>query len=427
MAYNIIIMKKILLIIVCVMAGIISASSTPMEIKKRYKNSSYVIDITISGNFDKGELLTGPVNIQFKKTATEENYLPLPLPLPIKTKVGDSESINMVGNYDAISSKFTGTFELDNCPLFICCATLSNNEEKDKVLVKNIKKDKWLFYIEKLCLHKFENKDEIENVRIIVEEGLSFSLNDMFGMFRHVLISPNFEVAFKNGNKLIGPYTRQFDISAEGVYDYIWSNGDKYTGVISYKPNLTDYNQIIPVRGGFTLTTGETISNSSILFERYKQTVLEDRSLVNSTPMEIFEIVQKQIEAERLKKQREKEAAELKEKLARQQREYEKQQQEQEKRHNLIRKYGYKYGQAIYDRDPQVGMTIEMIQTMHNGKGKMRRYVRFGKEITILSYGGESIFLLGVFGKEDEYEYTFVDGRLVEFSLNEGGVNSLIL
>ena len=404
------------------MAGIISASSTPMEIKKRYKNSSYVIDITISGNFDKGELLTGPVNIQFKKTATEENYLPLPLRLPIKTKVGDSESINMVGNYDAISSKFTGTFELDNCPLFICCATLSNNEEKDKVLVKNIKKDKWLFSIEKLCLHKFENKDEIENVRIIVEEGLSFSLKDMFGMFRHVLISPNFEVAFKNGNKLIGPYTRQFDISAEGVYDYIWSNGDKYTGVISYKPNLTDYNQIIPVRGDFTLTTGETISNSSILFERYKQTILEDRSLVNSTPMEIFEIVQKQIEAERLKKQREKEAAELKEKLARQQRELE----EQQKRRDLIRKYGYEYAQAIYDREPQVGMTIEMIQTMHNSKGKISRYVRSGKEITILSYGGEMVALFGVFGKEKEYEYTFVDGRLVEFSITEGGVSFIL-
>ena len=188
------------------------------------------------------------------------------------------------------------------------------------------------FFIEKLCLHKFENKDEIENVRIIVDEGLSFSLNDMFGMFRHAIASPNFEVTFKNGNKLIGPYTRQFDIDAEGVHDYIWSNGDKYTGVISYKPNLTDYNQIIPVRGDFTLTTGKTISHSSPLFERYKQIVSENSSLVNTSPVEIFEIAQKQIEAERLKKQREKEAAELKEKLARQHQEYEKQQQEQEKR-----------------------------------------------------------------------------------------------
>ena len=138
--------------------------------------------------------------------------------------------------------------------------------------------------------------------------------------------------------------------------------------------------------------------------------------------MEIFEIVQKQIEAERLKKQREKEAAELKEKLARQQRELE----EQQKRRDLIRKYGYEYAQAIYDREPQVGMTIEMIQTMHNSKGKINRYVRSGKEITILSYGGEMVALFGVFGKEKEYEYTFVDGRLVEFSITEGGVSFIL-
>ena len=421
------------------MAGILSASSTPMEIKKRYKNknSSYIINITVFGNFENGELLTGPVKIQLERTKAKENIVPIPLPLPIKitTKVGDSESIKMDGNYDAISSKFTGTFEIDHesYPLFICCGTLSNNEEKDKVLVKNIKKDKWLLSIEQLCLHKFENKDEIENVRIIVEEGLSLNLNDkLFDWFSGYIFDnyydkKHFEVTFKNGNKLIGPYDSQFDILQGSVYDYIWSNGDSYTGAISYADDLTDYNQIIPVRGQFTLTTGEIISDSSPLFERYKQIVLEKRPFVNTTPIEIFEIAQKQIEAEQLKKQREKEVAELKEKLERQQRELESQQRQQERLNGLIRKYGHTYGQAIHDREPLVGMTIEMIQAMHHGQGKIRRYVQSGKEITILSYGGESIALLGAFGTEDKYEYTFEDGRLVEFSFREGGVNALIL
>ena len=81
-------------------------------------------------------------------------------------------------------------------------------------------------------------------------------------------------------------------------------------------------------------------------------------------------------------------------------------------------KYGNKYGMAVLNRKIELGMTVEMVQEI-NGQGNISQYVSEGRKITILSYGGIASNLIATIVTPVN-TYTFVNGRLTEYTTNEG-------
>lgn len=80
--------------------------------------------------------------------------------------------------------------------------------------------------------------------------------------------------------------------------------------------------------------------------------------------------------------------------------------------------YGNKYGIAVLNRKIELGMTVEMVQEI-KGKGEISQYVSKGREITVLSYGGiKNALIATVISPVNTY--TFVNGRLTEYTTNEG-------
>ena len=80
--------------------------------------------------------------------------------------------------------------------------------------------------------------------------------------------------------------------------------------------------------------------------------------------------------------------------------------------------YGSKYGDAVLNRKIELGMSIEMVQAIR-GKGEIKHYVSDDKQITVLSYGGfKNALIAAVIMPVDTY--TFVNGKLTEYTSNEG-------
>lgn len=76
-------------------------------------------------------------------------------------------------------------------------------------------------------------------------------------------------------------------------------------------------------------------------------------------------------------------------------------------RNYCIRKFGQSYGTAVINRQVKLGMTVEMIQTIHESEGRIRRYISQNGEVITLTFS--SGWLSGT-------EYTFINGRLREYT-----------
>lgn len=76
-------------------------------------------------------------------------------------------------------------------------------------------------------------------------------------------------------------------------------------------------------------------------------------------------------------------------------------------RNYCIRKFGQSYGTAVINRQVKLGMTVEMIQTIHEREGSIRRYISQNGEVITLTFS--SGWLSGT-------EYTFINGRLREYT-----------
>lgn len=76
-------------------------------------------------------------------------------------------------------------------------------------------------------------------------------------------------------------------------------------------------------------------------------------------------------------------------------------------RNYCIRKFGQSYGTAVINRQVKLGMTVEMIQTIHESEGSIRRYISQNGEVITLTFS--SGWLSGT-------EYTFINGRLREYT-----------
>ena len=76
-------------------------------------------------------------------------------------------------------------------------------------------------------------------------------------------------------------------------------------------------------------------------------------------------------------------------------------------RNYCIRKFGQSYSTAVINRQVKLGMTVEMIQTIHESEGSIRRYISQNGEVITLTFS--SGWLSGT-------EYTFINGRLREYT-----------
>lgn len=76
-------------------------------------------------------------------------------------------------------------------------------------------------------------------------------------------------------------------------------------------------------------------------------------------------------------------------------------------RNYWIRKFGQSYGTAVINRQVKLGMTVEMIQTIHEDEGRISRYVSQDGEVITLTFS--SGWLSGT-------TYTFINGRLREYT-----------
>lgn len=356
--------------------------------------------------------------------------------------------------------------------IFIC--KIANNESKDKILVKNLKENVWHISIEELLIGKehvqIEYEPEVAKIKVLLtgEQFQKFintnshirercprigigdidikniftpniiQLENILDIVNTAACKTDMEIVFANGNRCIGHMTYEnwvFELINGDKYTYIWPNGDKYIGDITYCKyknrywnDLSNYKQLRPLsKGEFTLASGEIISQDSPLFWHYANIVENDESYANATPTEIFKIaenreveMQKKREEERLQQQREERLRQQREEEKRIKEEQEKKEKEIRRKNELILKYGQKYGTAIYNGEPQIGMTIEMVQDMHGSRGNISNYTDGNKTITKLSYGGEFVSFWGISGITKSTDYTFVNGRLTEYSSSDG-------
>ena len=197
-----------------------------------------------------------------------------------------------------------------------------------------------------------------------------------------------------------------------------WPNGDTFEGEVYNAEH--DYgnfhsNQIRPKRGTIRYHDGQVFKYSNSDFDNFK---IGDNGLcVSPSEMkESFENTIREREEERLRKIREDEERKAAELRAKQRAQQEEEAKKIARKNELIRKYGQRYGEAIYKGEPKMGMTIEMIQDMHQQRGHMTRHISKGNEITVLSYGGGYVSFFGISGISASYRYTFVNGRLTEFT-----------
>lgn len=197
-----------------------------------------------------------------------------------------------------------------------------------------------------------------------------------------------------------------------------WPNGDTFEGsVYNAERDYGDFYsaQIRPYSGTIKYHDGQVFEYSNSDFDDFK---IGDNGLcVSPSEMkESFENTIREREEERLRKIREDEERKAAELRAKQRAQQEEEAKKIARRNELIRKYGQRYGEAIYKGEPKTGMTIEMIQDMHQQRGHMTRHISNGNEITVLSYGGDYVSFFGISGISASYRYTFVNGRLTEFT-----------
>ncbi len=374
--------------------------------------SVYPVTIICKGNFNKGILSDGPV----------EFYTPT-------NTYG--KRIILRGNY--ANSTFTGTIKCGEVVLE--CSGKIYNDKNQTILAKKSATG-WTIRLQFTEIIGFD----LPIVSISIEDqffsqthktGSSIREEDLpWIKLRDYVYKKyadpdmrwpiqNATISFTNGNKYIGPISYRSDRSPkwkiESMQDrlfeikYEWSNGDSFKGLAYHSNDRID--QIMPERGIVKYQDG---SIDSLWINNYPSFFT-----AATTPTQLRDTIQA-IEARQREEERLREIRKEEERKAAKLREEQQKQQEREKKiarkNELIRKYGQRYGEAIFNKEPKIGMTIEMVQDMHQKQGRMTRRISHGNEITILSYGGDYVSFWGISGITARFKYTFVNGRLTEFS-----------
>ncbi len=142
----------------------------------------------------------------------------------------------------------------------------------------------------------------------------------------------------------------------------IWPNGDTFEGGVYNFDDSCSSGPVRPYCGTIKYHDGQAFEYDCRKFDDFK---IGDNGLcVSPSEMkESFENTIKELEEARLRKIREEIEREIREeeerKAAELKAEREKREKELARKNELIRKYGQKYGEAIFNREPKTGMTIK--------------------------------------------------------------------
>lgn len=222
-------------------------------------------------------------------------------------------------------------------------------------------------------------------------------------------------ITFANGFKYEGSLIcdkNSLSISPSTKAKLIWPNGDVFQGEVNnynYSTSVYEGYPIVPKSGTITTHKGKVYDFDKWSYPSSDMFVLAENHLPISPSaweekrQERLERERQQEEEKRLQKEREEEEKRL-----------QKEREKEARRQELISKYGRKYGESIFNKEPMLGMTIEMIQEIHGSKGSISRHLNYNdEEITTISYGG--VYIL--FGWTTYYKYTFKNNRLIEWEM----------
>lgn len=397
-------MRKLLFLIIAI---VLCDTSAYAEIKTVAYKSEGITYMTVEGNFDRGVLVDGDISIST-----------------------DYRSILISGKYE--NGQINGTLGR-----FIkISGSISNNEHGG--ISKKCKPHDWKCNLKTKAVYRIMYNSERRTVPLTFETSpitinIPEGSNKYFGgelenAVKDIKneIKQKFEdgyyyttITFPGGliyDGFISNYSRRYIVATGKPAKLTWPNGDTFDGTLA---NEVDKYHFFPDCGTIKYHDGSIFEyryNSYYYkddqgFEKFK---IGDNGLCVS-PSEMrgsFENTIKEREEERIREEEERRAAELQAK----------QEKIAARKNELIRKYGQRYGMAVFNKTPQVGMTIQMVQDMHpNERGRITRYVSDGREKTILSYGGGTMFFgVGGYATSDKFEYTFVNGRLTEFYTQDG-------
>lgn len=426
-------MKKILFLIISIALCNFSAYAKHETITYKYTVGSGLFGLlteidsnnymVIEGNFNKRTLTDGDVSIKLYHPSGNSSYY-----LEIKGKYEKGELI--------------GTIKYEGC-IFEVQGSISNN--KNGSISTRCKPSEWRcdmrakvipIYREDDCKVSVTSPLAFETSIKITERDLEYEY--FLTVWQRKLKEAINYIAEKEdqrfttltfSDKLIyeGPVEmRQNSGSIHIPYGkspcqvkLTWANGDTFEGHL---------NGDRPYHGTIKYHDGQTFEYDCYEWNDFKFAKFKiDNNGLCVSPSEMkenFEVTIRKREAARLRKIRmeeERKAAELR---AKQEEEAKKMARS---KNELIRKYGQRYGEAIFNGEPKIGMTIEMIQTIHDSTGSISRYIKNGVEITKLSFGGGYFAMFGVAGREKKYEYTFVNGKLEEYYSEDGNINVLTM
>lgn len=324
-----------------------------------YKLNGYKT-LSITGNFEKGLLIEGPVQFDYKTAA---------------------HTVKLEGKYSPQNQTFQGRIN----GTYDCYGTIYTTN--DKPISKKTAASEWMI---KLHLGGTINgaKTEFDDFFIGMtpqQVGNNKShvwrqLSSFMQQFEEVK-THNATIYFSNGNKYIGPvhyddfhwkigkYGCQeylsigsYNISKESFnIKYLWNNGDSFEGAALRFRNRED--GIIPISGKMTYNNGVKDQTWELSSNHYKYFTF------NKNPSQLKEeLITIEV------KQRAKEKAWQQEQEERWQRikaradslkladEKQKHQTEEQEKQAFIRKYGQRYGSLIYQGKLELGMTQQMCQ-----------------------------------------------------------------
>lgn len=189
----------------------------------------------------------------------------------------------------------------------------------------------------------------------------------------------------------------------------IWANGDIFQGKLdnyNYSKSVYEGYDIVPKDGKITTHKGKVY-----YFDKY--TYPSDMFVLAENHLPISPSAWEEKREERLERKRQQEEEKRRQKQYEEDaKRWQKQHEEDVRKQELIGKYGRKYGESIFNKEPMLGMTIEMIQEIHGSKGDVSKYLNYkDEEMTTISYGG--VYYL--FGWTTYYKYTFKNNRLIEW------------
>lgn len=427
-----IIMKRLLLLIIAIVFCNPSAYAKIKTVKYKSEGRTYM---AVKGNFDKGILVDGKVSIKVSGTSEINGKY-------VKGKIiGEFRYGGFIVEVQGSISNNKNGGILTKCkprdwrcdlrtkvtiPFYDSCCSVPATATHKTPPINITGKSTYSFERSlDLALRGIKRNIDNQKKKISNREYYSATITYKGGL----IYKGYTEIEQGHGileNRFTMPRMEKGTLGVLGA-KLIWPNGDTFEGGVYNFNDSCSSGPVRPYCGTIKFHDGQVLVYDCRKFDDFK---IGDNGLcVSPSEMrERFENTIKEREEARLRKIREEREREIREEeerkaaelKAKQEAEQEKREKEIARKNELIRKYGQKYGEAIFNGEPKTGMTIKMVQDIHHEQGRMSRRISQGREITILTYGGDYVSFGGISSITPRYEYTFVNGKLIEFSSTDG-------